>query len=383
MKVAIQDPIALRALKPLELATYLRAKGWRQEADLYGKGSLWVWRSPEGRDFDVALPAKRELGDYPLRISELVQTLAEAEGRSQLDVLRDVETAAADVIRVRASSREADAGSLPLERGVAFIERCRDLMLAAACTTLDKRACFARRKPQQAMDYLTNVRIGQTERGSFVLTMLSPVPPALTPPDGALGLAESPEPYERQVVRILMDSLAALGEAAREAAAYGGMQPFQEAVGRGVSANLCEAVIGLSAVNAEEGLDVNVSWSPSRPVGSGALARIQLGGDSIPIIREAARQFRETAPVEDLVIEGVVTRLDRGADATEGDVTIVANVEEHLRRVAVRLSGDTYSQAVKAHDNRQTVKCTGDLVKEGRGYRLTNPRRFEVALQDV
>ena len=383
MKVAIQDPVALRALKPLELTAYLRSKGWRWKADLHGKGSLWVWRSPEGREFDVALPSKREVGDYALRISELIHTVAEAESRSQLDVLRDVETAAADVIRVRASSQEAAAGSLPLERGVAFIERCRDLVLAAACTALDKRAYFAKRKPQQAMDYLTNVRMGQTERGSFVLTMLSPVPPALTPSQGSFFTAEPPEPYERQVVRTLIDALDALGGAAREAAAHGGMEPFQQAVSRGVSANLCEAVIGLSAVDSGEGLDVNVSWSPSRPAGNGALARVQLGGDSIPIIREAARQFRETAPAEDLAIEGVVTRLDRGADATEGDVTIAANVEEHLRRVVVRLAGDTYSQAVKAHDNRQTVKCTGDLVKEGRGYRLQNPRYFEVVLQDI
>ena len=31
---------ALQALKPLEVASYLRVQGWRQEADLNGKGSL-------------------------------------------------------------------------------------------------------------------------------------------------------------------------------------------------------------------------------------------------------------------------------------------------------------------------------------------------------
>ena len=33
---------ALQALKPLEVASYLRVQGWRQEADLNGKGSLWL-----------------------------------------------------------------------------------------------------------------------------------------------------------------------------------------------------------------------------------------------------------------------------------------------------------------------------------------------------
>jgi hypothetical protein len=74
--------------------------------------------------------------------------------------------------------------------------------------------------------YLTNVRMGQIERGSFMLTMLSPVPPALTPPQGTPTSSEAPEPYERQVVRTLIDALDALGGAAREAAARGGMEPF-------------------------------------------------------------------------------------------------------------------------------------------------------------
>ena len=87
MEVAVQDSATLRALKPLELASYLRAKGWRQEADLAGKGSLWLLQGPNGAEFDVTLPAKRELGDFVLRMAEVLSTLADAEGRSQLDVL--------------------------------------------------------------------------------------------------------------------------------------------------------------------------------------------------------------------------------------------------------------------------------------------------------
>ena len=53
------------------------------------------------------------------------------------------------------------------------MERARDLVLAAACAAITKRAYFATRKPTKATDYLSRVRMGQTERGSYVLTIRS------------------------------------------------------------------------------------------------------------------------------------------------------------------------------------------------------------------
>ena len=66
MKVVVQDLATLRALMPLELAAYLRANGWRQEADLGGKGGLWLFQSSDGREYDVTLPARRDLERIPL-----------------------------------------------------------------------------------------------------------------------------------------------------------------------------------------------------------------------------------------------------------------------------------------------------------------------------
>lgn len=382
MKVAVQDAATLRALKPLEIATYLRAKGWRQEADLDGRASLWLGHAADGEEVDVTLPLKRELGDFVLRMGELLRTLADVEQRSQLEVLQDFLTTTADLIRIRAPSRDHN-GTLPLEHAVTFVERSRDMMLAAACAALHKRSYYATRKATQAMDYLSHVRMGQTERGSYVLTILSSVAPELKSVQGELSLPTEPvEPYARQVTRTLVEALTALDDAARQAATHGDMGPFHAAVSRGVSANLCDAVVGLSGVSEGEGLDIQVAWSRSRPMDDNMPARVRLGSDSIPIIEEAGRRFRETAPFEDFEVEGFVTRLDRGPHATEGDVTIAGIVDGQMRKIVVRLSADTYRDAIRAHDEQRTVKCTGDLVKEGRGYRLQDARHFRVLLPD-
>ena len=379
MKVEVRDAAALSALKPLEMAAYLRAMGWRKDADFDAKGSLWLLAVADGEEFDITLPLKRDLADYVLRMGEVLQTLALAERRSQLEILRDIMTTTADLVRIRAPSHSGENGTLPLEQAVSFVERTRDMMLSAACAALEKRAFFAKRKSQQAMDYLREVRMGQTEQGSYVLTILSPVVPELKAAQEELLPTE---PYERKVIRTLVAALDALGEAARGAAMNGDMAPFTEAVGRGVSANLCDAVVGLAEVSPGEALDILVSWSRTRPVEDNVPAWVQFGSDSIPIIQEAARHFRDTAPVEDFEVEGFVTRLQRGTMATEGEVIVEGIVEGQMRRIGMLLGPNNYGDAVRAHKDRLKVKCTGELAKMAQGHRLESPRHFEVIEED-
>jgi hypothetical protein len=372
--VTTNSVTALRSLQPLEVAGYLRAHGWHEEVELHGKASLWL-REP---DEELTLPARRDLGDYELRMEEVVQTLVSVEDRAEREIIRDLQTVTSDLIRVRVQAGTTKYGTIPMDAAVALTAGSRDLLLAAACAAINRRPVYANRKPNQALAYLDSVQMGQTERGSYILTILSPVPPELRMVQESFFPREPEDPYERKVTRTLMAALQALGSAARRAMSHGDLLPFQEAVSAGISANLCDAVVALSDANAGEGLDVQMAWSPTRPIGPGVPERVTLSRDAIPLIREAARAFRDTSLVEDVELEGVVTVLDRGVNAREGEVTITGNVEGQVRRVLVRLGEPTYSEAVKAHEGRQVVTCVGDLRRLPTSYRLENPRRFAI-----
>lgn len=289
-----------------------------------------------------------------------------------------MQTSSADLVRLRAPARDAVDGSLAIDTAVSFVESARDLMLAAACAAIDKRSYFATRKAQQATDYLQRVRMGQTERGSFVLTILSPVPPTLKSEQGALFPVEPPEPYERTVTRTLAQSLAAVSAAAETAAAQGDMQPFIDAVQWGVSANLCDAIVRISHVSINEGVDVSIAWSPNRTVAAETPHRIRLQGDAIPLIEEAGRLFRETSPLDDFELQGAVIGLHRSEGAAIGRITVAGFVEGQARKVLIDLAEPDYSKAIAAHEQQAIVVCTGELVKQGRSYRLQNPRQFRL-----
>ena len=48
------------------------------------------------------------------------------------------------------------------------------------------------------------------------------------------------------------------------------------------------------------------------------------------------------------------------------------------RQVFVALDGDDYQRAVQAHHQELEVSVEGELVREGRSYRLGNPRMFAI-----
>jgi hypothetical protein len=362
------------ALRPLEVASYLRAHGWREVKVYPGKGAAWT-NERNGETFEILLPYNPELGDFVLRLSEALDTLALAEQRPASAVWEDLTASGADLVRAAAQRPDAADGTLPLEEGVRLIDNARDLMLAGACAADSPRPVYPAARPRRVTEYLGRLRLGQTRRGSYVVSILVPVPQALR----ADLFGEIEEPFERQATATLARALVAVQEAAERAATTGRFDAFEAAVPRGVSANLCQALTGMAGLeNRVTALQFDFSWSPTRPAAESLPRRVRVTADALPLIGEAGRLLRETSPREDVILRGTVVRLDRRERADGGWITVLSYVDERLRPVRVELEEAEYNLAIQAHQDRAPVRCVGDLTHEGRGLILRNPRRFSL-----
>ena len=376
MRATIRDSATLSALKPLEVVAYLRSSGWRKASEEPSRWATWV-RSLDGEEYEVAVPLTTEYRDFALRMGDALKVLEAVENRSQLQILRDLLMIGADVVRVRLTDSELADGSVPLEEGAKFFGGARDMMLAAACAAVGPRAYFPSRRPAQVLDYVRRTRLGQTEQGSFVLTIISRVPPSLAGQNGPLLGVE--EPFERRVTQTLADSLSAVRRASEEAASTGQVESFVSAVPRGVNANLCDALVCMgTCADDNRSLAVQFSWSPSRPPNRqmGIPGEILFPPDTFPVIEEASVYLKESTPREEFEACGPVVKLERPDGASTGKVTIHCIVDNQSRKVTVELNEAQYHQAVAAHDEGRTVRCSGVLMREGRAFRLHEPYDF-------
>ena len=147
-----------------------------------------------------------------------------------------------------------------------LVQEAMDMMAAAACATVAPKPLYRARRPQEAADYLRGLRLGQTERGSFVVTIVSRVSPSLAGPRAFHEELFSEEPFERRVSYTLVESLAAVRSAAESAASKATFDAFANGVSEGVSANLCDALVGMGRhLSDNASLSVEVSWARRVP----------------------------------------------------------------------------------------------------------------------
>lgn len=101
IRAKVTDREALAARTPAELSRYLRTHGWR----LQGRNDTFArWVRPAGHEdeaeiedeFEIIVPLDPASRDYAARIGDALATLAVAEDRSELDILRAVTNVSAD-----------------------------------------------------------------------------------------------------------------------------------------------------------------------------------------------------------------------------------------------------------------------------------------------
>ena len=96
MKVQIRDGDALESLTPAGLRAYLEANGW-SDAGHWGDRPIVIYsKEQDARKWEVLVPLRATASDYGEMVGLAVTTLAEAEGRSQLDVFGDLTNSSID-----------------------------------------------------------------------------------------------------------------------------------------------------------------------------------------------------------------------------------------------------------------------------------------------
>ena len=367
MDVNIRDADALRAVTPAALSAYARAGGW-SAGERYRKHS--VVYVGEGRP-EIIIPRTERLGDYASVVATMIETFAQVAEQDELTIYRSLVTADRDVVRVRVP--ESEDGSVGLNDCAALIGGAQDMLLSVACSLGDPRAVYRPGANREAANLVSRMRLGQTEQGSFVVTLLTPAVPPPMP-----ALVPDPDdqhaPVERRLTRRLVGALSAAREmvertASCEEDALGG------SVASGVSANLCEALAGI--VELFPTLDVGVSWAQTRPT-SPPDALVQFGSSDAPLLMEAARSFRELAPRPDVRLHGFVRLLKRDQADVDGTIRLAADVDGQRCSVLAVLDSADYERAVQAHRNKALVVLAGDLDRAGQRWRLLNPRLEDV-----
>lgn len=365
---------AIKKLLPNQLSGYLTSHGWIEDGELGEIATIWHRKENEYHDFEILQPLTTDLKDYCQRVYDLIEVLSEFEQRAFFDVVNDLNNFHADVIKIKVIHDDVEGGSIPLNDGVLLFEKAKELLISVVRSTYNKRKYFSGGKSSEEItEFMENMRLGQTEYGSYVVNLIAPISHKEEDQQELSKVSVS-----RLVSETLTRSLSAIDESIREYIRTERNSSFDSAVEQGVSANLCDALIGISGGTRSR--DVKITISLSRVEGELDSARLehQFASNMVPYLQIASDYYKEKHVLLNQVVSGLVTKLSHEEEENVGTVTIDATVNGIKKSVNIELQNDKYWQSHSAHKKLQIVECLGDLHVAPRSAKLVNVKDFRV-----
>lgn len=331
---------------------YVLSRGWQDSPSRRSDLGIFRWQGHE-----AVLPMDPQLGDYATAMLQFARKVAAAESRGAEMVLRDL--LAPDVDRHRpARIGPSDAS---IEVAAWMLDGLGRALRAAACSTLQPSPFHPRMSRSEADAFVGASRFTNTEVGSFVVVIETPLEVEAAPPQ-----------FGRAVSVTLMRSLEHVARCLRRAQASRIVNP--EPGEPRVSANLCESILRMAPPSELADLRFDISWSSLLDVPTDAPARVSIDRSMYEALEQVAGELRPSQPSVHREHLGFVKELKGSMGPTgapEGEVVFTIVVEDgaEVRAKAV-LDSAQYQVAWKAHGGAVPVEIEGELHRVRRGYEL-------------
>ena len=261
----------------------------------------------------------QQASDFAMLASVVINEIAAAEQRTQDDVLVDMVWMKFDKVHVR---RESEASSLLYTAGIEMHEALGELIDAGARVSSEPRSAYVGgRRPKLVDDYLDQVRMIPSMAGSFVVRALLPLTWGTENP--TFDMVGPAHPTVRSVsTTILRATNAAVTTATQIAGDQADMSQWADAVGLGVSSNLCDALLlGLVGEGPDgQQAEVRISWTWAMP--AEPIPAVEIPPGIGPILAAGADYLRGEPDEHTVRITGRITNLHRETQQGAGDVTV-------------------------------------------------------------
>ena len=371
MLVQIRDLKALSSVSIMNLRAYLNARGW-EDSGRWGARPATIYRKEQsGRSWEILVPSKDTIADYAESVAEAINVLSIVEERSQLDVFYAISAAGADVIRLNSTNGKGNE-PLSLRESAGLLSDAYNMIASAARAVERPQAAFRGSISSEVAQYLDSVRPQPGYTQGYVLSLHSPVPAGIGQQD--MG-DDYTAPFSRQATYKLAQALEYASTAISEATSADTLEPFENVVQYGVSANLCDAVAELARKG--QGISITLDWADVRP-SIVPDSRFPFSANSSDILVEAARSFRRNQPSFDEQLTAQVIELERMPHEFDGWAVLLSTRDGRLTRIRVKFEQSVYSQVIRAFEGQTSIKLDGDIYPVGARHELRNPRNLAV-----
>jgi hypothetical protein len=355
-------------LNPIAVCQYLEQTEWRRVP--FKRDDVKIYQYDKEDDFrQVNVPMSRELIDYRRAMYDVVENIAGAEGKSVEQVMLYLLNPNTDILKIRMDKKEVESGNILFDDAISLYENVKKLLAATALDIINPKKIHYGRADETVQEFLSRCRFGQTEIGSYVVSVVCPFAELSdTGMYKQLSIFSDEEKcansLTRRVTNRLMDNVAYIKKQIDE-----NRIDSLAREDNGISSNFFEALNGLNLQSDNTLVEFTAEWSPTVKANRSMNNNIKVTNDYYQPIMTVIDSIKDTENRRTEVI-GKIKQLTAApaVDKRESGKIVVVFIGDNNKAkcVTANLQKEDYENAVEAHQHGKTVRIIGDMVGKGK-----------------
>ena len=361
---------SLKGISPQAIDRYLSLCGWERDFSFQNR-KIWRYSHKSESEVQLLVPARDDLPDYLLRVEQVISILGEIFEKPEVEIVNDLFTTYSDRLEFRVISPFAEAGKLPLDYATECIEGIKNLILYSACAVHDaKPICL--KASNKAKETLNRFELGQTGIGSFVINIDAKVASEDDDHIGRLGEPSSTD--EHKVVERISTAIQQVKKITEGAK----ISDIAVAASKdGITANMCESFLKLKPPHDHcTELETTICYASAITDQIGVKKTVKFSDYHFSIIQEIANIYRNNILVEDMVLFGLINKMQRNNE--ERIISIECRTDDGKRLVQATLTEEQHELACDAYKAARMVRISGVVDKSKKIWTMEDLSLFEI-----
>lgn len=359
---------------------YVESLGWTPVPT--NRPYLSIYKLEDSPRTEVQIPEDKEFADYGLRMAEVILMLSKVAGQSPSDILTALSIPKSDIFKVSLRSSSTASGTVYINEAINFYDGMEKALLSTGSAVI-KPEKFYSHYFRNAKKFAASCRVGQSERGSYVTTIICPLEMEM---DREAGLEQAVEQaddtYPRQVTKLFVSFSRNLVRAVEQNAT--GRILDANSVQNKLSANFCNAIAQMEPKETEASVFITPHWNRAFPVTQDHwVSPIEIKKEYFSSIKQLANQLR---PAADPVVAQFVGRVVALEGESDEDNNMHGNISFRFQQgdssmlAKIFLTPRDYAVACNAHRDSTDVVVTAELKRDPkrRIQKLENYVRFKL-----
>lgn len=362
----------------------LAGRGWAARS-VGRRGEMWAPVDLDLAERGAAIGVPDEDHWDTFGMTSVVERIAFWEGIDVQEVRETVDHWEMDITRLRAANDYVIADSIPLEAGAVLLHSARLMFRSAATAAVLGPKQVIQGNYSKIGDQLAEgVRMGHTEKGSYIVPILVPVGgPQEREDEGqdqfenlAVPEVESPA---RRMTRTFAEAFATMHDKIVRSDQIPGTEGILEMVAAGVTTEFVNAVADVLSEEAVSTLDAQFRWANSQEKPAAEIGRVNVPAEAVDAFRTTARKMRTAKiPTAELNV-GPVVRLEATPDGPLMEFAIQAMRRGRPAKVRVIVPATHRDEVARWFVERRTVTVYGTVERQSGGLIVRRPQSFGVA----